>query len=79
MNSTVTILTSIAVFLGITLLLVALLLWVRKRLIPQGEVKVTINGDKDLMVPTGDTLITTLADQKVYLPSACGGKAYGFH
>ena len=74
MNSTVTILTSIAVFLGITLLLVALLLWVRKRLIPQGEVKITINDDKDMMVPTGDTLITTLADQKVYLPSACGGK-----
>ena len=74
MSSTATILTSIAVFLGITLLLVALLLWVRKKLIPQGEVKITINDDKDLMVPTGDTLISTLAEQKVYLPSACGGK-----
>ena len=74
MSSSVTILTSIAVFLGITLLLVALLLWVRKKLIPQGEVKITINDDKDLMVPTGDTLITSLAEQKVYLPSACGGK-----
>ena len=74
MSSSITILTSIAVFLGITLLLVALLLWVRKKLIPQGEVKITINDDKELMVPTGDTLITTLAEQKVYLPSACGGK-----
>ena len=74
MDFTTNIILSIAVFLGITLLLVALLLWVRNKLFPKGEVKITINDDKELTVPTGNTLINTLAEQKVYLPSACGGK-----
>ena len=74
MDFTTNILLSIIVFLGIVLLLVALLLWVRNKLMPQGEVKITINDDKVLTVPTGNTLIATLAEQKVYLPSACGGK-----
>ena len=74
MDFTTTIILSIIVFLGIVLLLVALLLWVRNKLMPKGEVKITINDDKVLTVPTGNTLIATLAEQKVYLPSACGGK-----
>ena len=74
MSSSVTILTSIAVFLGIMLLLVALLLWVRKKLIPQGKVKITINDDKELTVQSGASLMATLAEEKVFLPSACGGK-----
>ncbi len=74
MDFTTNILLSIIVFLGIVLLLVALLLWVRNKLMPKGEVKITINDDKELTVPTGNTLIATLAEQKVYLPSACGGK-----
>ena len=74
MDSTTTIILSIAVFLGIVLLLVALLLLVRNKLMPKGEVKITINDDKELTVPTGNTLISILAEQKVYLPSACGGK-----
>ena len=74
MNLTTTLIVSIAVFLGITLLLVALLLWVRNKLMPKGEATITINDDKELKVPTGNTLINTLAEQKVYLPSACGGK-----
>ena len=73
MDFTTNILLSIIVFLGIVLLLVALLLWVRNKLMPKGEVKITINDDKVLTVPTGNTLIATLAEQKVYLPSACGG------
>ena len=74
MDFTTNILLSIIVFLGIVLLLVALLLWVRNKLMPKGEVKITINDDKVLTVPTGNTLIATLAEQKMYLPSACGGK-----
>ncbi len=74
MDFTTNILLSIIVFLSIVLLLVALLLWVRNKLMPKGEVKITINDDKVLTVPTGNTLIATLAEQKVYLPSACGGK-----
>ena len=74
MSLSTTIILSIAVFLGVMLVLVALLLWVRGRLMPKGEVKVTINDDKELTVTVGNTLINTLAEQKVYLPSACGGK-----
>ena len=74
MSLTVNILLSIIVFLGIVLLLVALLLWVRDKLMPKGEVTITINDDKELKVPTGNSLISTLAEQKVHLASACGGK-----
>lgn len=71
---TTTIITSLIVFLAVVLLLVALLLFVRARLLPSGNVTLTINDDKKLQVPMGNTLISTLAEQKVFLPSACGGK-----
>ena len=74
MNLTSTIVLSIAVFLGIVLLLVGLLLFVRNKLMPKGKVKVTINGEKELEVSSGNSLLATLADEKVFLPSACGGK-----
>ena len=74
MINKITILLSVIVFLGIILLLVVVLLWVREKLMPKGEVKITINDDKELTVPTGNTLISTLAEQKIFLPSACGGK-----
>ena len=65
---------SIAVFLVIILLLVVILLVAKKYLVPSGEVNVTINGDKTLSVGQGSSLLTTLAEQGIYLPSACGGK-----
>jgi Na+-transporting NADH:ubiquinone oxidoreductase subunit F len=74
MNLTSTLILSIAVFLSIVLLLVALLLWVRNKLMPKGKVKITINGEKELEVQPGNSLMATLADEKVFLPSACGGK-----
>ena len=74
MDLTLTIILSIAVFLGIVLLLVALLLIVRNKLMPKGKVKITINGEKELEVQPGNSLMATLADEKVFLPSACGGK-----
>ena len=74
MNLSTTLILSIAVFLGIVLLLVALLLIVRNKLMPKGKVKITINGEKELEVQPGNSLMTTLADEKVFLPSACGGK-----
>ena len=69
-----TVLISLAVFLAVILLLVAALLALRAKLMPGGEAVLTVNGDKRLSVPTGGTLISTLAEQDVYLPSACGGK-----
>ena len=74
MSLIVNILLGVIIFLGIILILVALLLWVREKLMPKGEVKITINDDKELTVPTGNTLISTLAEQKIFLASACGGK-----
>ena len=74
MSSISTILISVAVALGIILLLVALLLWVRNKLMPKGKVTITINDDKRLEVQPGSSLMATLADQQVFLPSACGGK-----
>lgn len=68
------ILTSLVVFLAVMLVLVALLLFVRAWLVPAGDVTITINQGRKLTVPTGSSLISTLAQQRIYLPSACGGK-----
>jgi Na+-transporting NADH:ubiquinone oxidoreductase subunit F len=69
----VTILISVAVFLFVILLLVALLLYARKKLTPQGKVKITINDDKEMEVNPGSTLLSTLSGEGIFLPSACGG------
>ncbi|MGE5384058.1 MAG: NADH:ubiquinone reductase (Na(+)-transporting) subunit F [Omnitrophica WOR_2 bacterium] len=67
------ILISIVVFLVIILLMVAVLLYVRAKLTPPGNVKITINNEKELEVQPGSSLLSTLANEKIYLPSACGG------
>lgn len=71
---TQTIITALVVFLVVILILVALLLLLRAKLMPSGNVTITINNDKKLEVPTGNSLISTLSEQKIFLPSACGGK-----
>ena len=72
------ILTTIAVtvigLLVIILLLVAVLLYVKQKLTPSGPVKITINKDKVIEVPIGGSLLSTLGNEKIFLPSACGGK-----
>ena len=68
------IIASIAVFLGIILILVVILLVAKKYLSHSGNVNITINGKDTLSVPQGASLLSTLAEQGVYLPSACGGK-----
>ena len=67
------IIAGITVFLLITLLLVSLLLYAKAKLMPQGEVSITINDDKSLDVAPGSSLLSTLADHRIFLPSACGG------
>ena len=57
----------------ITLLLVTMLLVAKDKLLPSGPVKLVINGEKDVEVSSGDTLLTTLGNNKIFLPSACGG------
>ena len=73
-DSMVTVLlTSVIVFLLITLLLVVVLLVAKKYLVPSGKVHITVNGDTTVEVETGSSLLSTLATQRIYLPSACGG------
>lgn len=64
---------SIAVFLLVTLSLVGLLLFARKKLMPQGKVKIVINEEKEIETDPGSTLLSTLANEKIFVPSACGG------
>ena len=72
-NTVGTILATVVAFLVITLLLVAVLLYVKQKLSPSGPVKIRINGGKEIEVSSGASLLTTLANEKIFLPSACGG------
>ena len=65
---------SIGVFLGIILMLVIILLVAKKYLSPSGNVNLTINGKDTISVAQGGSLLSTLAENNIYLPSACGGK-----
>ncbi|MBQ6081585.1 MAG: NADH:ubiquinone reductase (Na(+)-transporting) subunit F [Bacteroidales bacterium] len=70
-----TLIVSVVACLALILLLVALLLFVKAKLTPSGTVKIDINNGKKVVdVPQGGSLLATLADQKIFLPSACGGK-----
>jgi len=68
-----TILITVVAFLILLMLLVALLLFTKEKLSPSGPVTLTINGEKKMEVESGSSLLTTLGNQKVFLPSACGG------
>ncbi len=68
------VLTSIGVFIVVILLLVIVLLVAKHLLVPSGNVKLTMNGDKVLDVASGGTLLNTLSVNGVFLSSACGGK-----
>jgi Na+-transporting NADH:ubiquinone oxidoreductase subunit F len=73
--ATTVILLGVAVFTGLVLLMVFVLLGAKAKLVAAGDVKIVINGDeaKALHVPAGSTLLSTLANQKLFIPSACGG------
>ena len=71
--STTTILSSIIVFLLVTLTLVGLLLFVKTQLTPSGKITIKINGEKEIVVDGGNTLLSTLSNEGIFLPSACGG------
>ena len=74
MEMTTTILVAILAFLVVTLVLVVLLLFAKAKLTASGNVTIDINdGEKVLTVESGSTLLSTLANNQVFLPSACGG------
>ncbi len=60
-------------FTVIVLLLVALILFAKSKLVPSGNIKISINGEKDIEVPAGGKLLGVLADNGLFVPSACGG------
>jgi len=67
------ILYSVIIFTGILLVLALLILWVRAKLVPQGDVNINVNDKTDLLVKAGNRLLNTLADAEIFVPSACGG------
>ncbi len=71
-ETSIIIITSIVVFFVVILLLVALLLTAKAKLAPSGPVTLSINGES-VEVESGTTLLGTLGNQKIFLPSACGG------
>ena len=68
-----TVVATVAAFLIISLILISLLLFVKQKLSPSGPVTITINGEREIEVASGSTLLTTLSAEKIFLPSACGG------
>jgi len=74
MDNSLIIISAIIVFLTITLVLVALLLYAKTKLSPSGFVKLDINeGELAIDVEPGSTVLSTLGNNKIFLPSACGG------
>lgn len=71
--SNMTILVGTLLFFVLAMILVIVLLIAKKCLVPSGNVKITINDKDELNVPSGGNLLNTLANEKIFLPSACGG------
>lgn len=71
-----TIIAGVATFTGVVIALVVILMAARSRLVQSGEVKILINGDPDKALTTnaGGTLLNTLAENQIFIPSACGGQ-----
>jgi Na+-transporting NADH:ubiquinone oxidoreductase subunit F len=68
-----TIVFGVGMFTAIVLLLVAVILLARSRLVSSGAVNILINGEKTITVPAGGKLLQTLSEADLFLPSACGG------
>lgn len=67
------ILIGVAVLTIMLLLMVVVILAARSKLVSSGDITITVNGEKELVVPAGDKLLGTLASEGIYLSSACGG------
>ena len=72
LSTTAIVITTIVVFFLVIFSLVGILLGAKAKLSPSGPVILNINGE-DAEVESGNTLLTTLSAQKIFLPSACGG------
>ncbi|MGI9322164.1 MAG: NADH:ubiquinone reductase (Na(+)-transporting) subunit F, partial [Pseudomonadales bacterium] len=65
----------VAMFTGVIMLLVFIILYARRLLVATGEVSIEVNGDptKTITCNAGGKLLNTLADAGIFLSSACGG------
>ena len=73
LSGTLTIISGTVVFLVVTMILVGALLYAKAKLVPSGNVKLTVNGEKEIDVPIGGTLLSSLQAGGIFLSSACGG------
>lgn len=72
-TTSITVIASIVVFMVFLLLLLTLILFAKAKLTSSGLVTININGEKNIEVNAGDSILTTLGNEKIFLPSACGG------
>ncbi|RJP76485.1 MAG: NADH:ubiquinone reductase (Na(+)-transporting) subunit F [Desulfobacteraceae bacterium] len=65
----------ISVFTGVVFLLVTILLFIEAKVVTKGDCRILINKDeeKSLTVSSGSTLLASLVNNAIFLPSACGG------
>lgn len=71
---TTTIMLGVMMFTVVIVGLVVVLMAARAKLVNTQAVTISINGEKDIQVPAGGTLLGALAAEKIFIPSACGGK-----
>lgn len=71
--NSITIICSVVIFLLFNTLLVYIILYAKSKLTPSGQIKITINEKNELQSEAGSSLLTTLSNKKIFLPSACGG------
>jgi len=71
-----TIILGVTIFVIVIVALVVVLMIAKSKLVPSADVTITVNEDPDkaIVTPAGDTLLNTLGAQKIFIPSACGGK-----
>jgi len=63
----------VLMFTAVVLALVLIILFAKSKLVSSGNIKLTINGEKTVEIPAGGKLLNALADQKLFVSSACGG------
>ena len=71
-----TVILGVVVFVLVIVALVMVLMFAKAKLVSSEDITLTINEDPDkaVVAPAGDTLLNTLTNAKIFIPSACGGK-----
>ena len=67
------ILLGVILFTGIVIALVFIIIGAKSKLVASGDIEIVVNGEKTIHVPAGSKLLTALADNDLFIPSACGG------